>query len=131
MAKFWQQTTGEKHSTIASLGLFFGALLGANLGTLSDLPLRDYILIIVLLAGAVSMIQITVASERRAYVAATSVLYVAVLGAIYFVPDLRPAMSESDLLKLLATLGVWLAATVAIEITPTVEDSAHREVPES
>ena len=121
MAKFWQQTRREKSAHVSGLGLFFAALLGANLGTLGNLPLSDYVFVVVLLVGAVTTIQISMTSERRTYVAALVLLYVAVLGAVYLIPSLRPAMTEEDLTKLLATLGIWLAATVLVELAPVAD----------
>ncbi|MGZ8282306.1 MAG: hypothetical protein ACXWUN_05055, partial [Allosphingosinicella sp.] len=100
MARFWQQTEREKRSNVSGLSLFFGALLGANLGTLNELPLRDYVGLVVLLVGAVTTIQISIATDRRRYALGLIALYVVLLGCLYLVPDLRPAMAEKDLLKL-------------------------------
>ena len=121
MVRIWQQTRREKRAHISGLGLFFGALLGANLGTLSGLPLGDYIFLVVLLVGAVTTIHISMTSERRGYVAALILMYVALLGAVYLIPSLRPAMTEQDLLKLLATLAIWFAAIVLVELVPAVD----------
>ena len=126
MAKFWQQTEREKRATVGALGLFFGALLGANLGTLNELPLKDYVMLVVLLVGAVTTIQISVASERRVQAFATVAVYVAIIASIYLFPGLRPHMAESDLLKLLATLAIWLGMTVVVEATPSSEEIARR-----
>ena len=131
MAKFWSQTEREKRGTVAGLGIFFGALLGANLGTLGELPLRDYIFLVILLAGAVVTIQMTMTSERRGYVVGTFAIYLVVMAMMYLLPDTRPEIPEDDLLKLAATMGIWLVATLSVELTPTIpgEDGTTAEIP--
>lgn len=120
MARLWQQTEGEKRGMVAGLSLFFGALLGANLGTLGDLPLRDYVFLVILLVGAVATIQMSVTSERRGYAIGLILFYMLLLAAVYLVPSLRPALAEADLAKLLATLAIWLGSVVLVEVTPAV-----------
>ena len=118
---FWKQTRREKRAHTGALSLCFGALLGANLGTLGELPLRDYVFLVILLVGTVTTIQLSMASERRGYTAMLILLYVGILAALYFVPGARPSMAEEDLLKLLATLAIWFGAVVMIELVPTVD----------
>jgi hypothetical protein len=119
MARIWQQTEREKHAHIAGLSLFFGALLGANLGTLGELPLKDYVFLVVLLLGAVATIQVAAASERRGYAVALILAYVLLLGLIYLAPDFGPDIPRDDLEKMLATLAIWLGAVVMVEAAPT------------
>jgi hypothetical protein len=122
----WIQTKREKLGTIDGMNLFFGALLGANLGTIDALPLWDYVQLIVLLAGMVMTIRVVSTSERRVYAAATVVLYVALMTSVLLVPTLRPdGLAPGDLQRLIATLVIWLVATLLVEFWPT------RESPES
>ena len=127
---FWKQTRREKRAHSAALNLFFGALLGANLGTLTGLPLRDYVYLIVLLVGTVSTLHISIASERRGYIALLILFYLALFAAHFLKPSLRPAMAEDDLLKLVATLAIWFGAVVMVEFTPTLDPPASAPPPE-
>jgi hypothetical protein len=122
MAKtsIWTFTRGEKAGTIDGLSLFFGALLGANLGTIGALPLYDYVTLIMLLAGMVVAIRIVSTSERRWYAFATLTVYVGLVVAILYVPAMRPqGLTEIDLHRLVATLAVWLGATMLVEFYPS------------
>jgi hypothetical protein len=65
MTSIWRYTRRDKIGGIDGLNLFFGALLGANLGTLEGLALRDYVNFIVILAGTVMTIRMLSISERR------------------------------------------------------------------
>ena len=62
--------TGEKVGSVDGLNLFFGALLGANLGTMQSLPLLQYGKLVILLAGTVIVLRMISTSERRAKVLA-------------------------------------------------------------
>ena len=116
----WTFTRREKAGTIDGIGLFFGALLGANLGTLGALPLYEYVKLILLLAGMVVAIRMVSTSERRLYALGTLALYVGLVAAMLFLPGLKPeGLSEADLNRLVATLAVWLGATLLVEFYPT------------
>jgi hypothetical protein len=126
MARLWQQTEREKRGHVAGLGLFFGALLGANLGTLAELALGDYVFLVVLLVGAVTTIQVAAASERRLYSVGLILAYVLLLGAVYLFPDIRPEIRREDLEKMFVTLAIWLGAVVMVEAAPTVPSAESR-----
>ena len=115
-------TRREKLGTIDGLNLFFGALLGANLGTLGTVPLYDYVLLMTLLAGTVVAIRLVSTSERRWYALLTLALYAAVLVAVLLVPTLQPeGLSTGDLHRLIATLAVWLGFAMLVEFYPAIE----------
>ena len=116
----WTFTRGEKTGTIDGISLFFGALLGANLGTLGTMPLYDYVTLILLLAGMVIAIRMVSTSERRFYALAILAMYVLMVAGILYLPALRPeGLSDGDLNRLAATLGIWVAATMVFEFYPT------------
>ena len=120
MTGIWTQTKREKLGEIDGLNLFFGALLGANLGTLDALPIVEYAKLIVLLAGAVAAIRMAATSERRVFAFATLLLYVATLAGVLLVPRFKPeGMAEADLQRLVVTLAVWIGTAVIFEIYPT------------
>jgi hypothetical protein len=116
------QTRGEKLGTIDGINLFFGALLGANLGTLGTIPIGEYVKLIALLAGLVMTIRLVSVSERRRYALGMLALYLVLVALILFVPITRPkGLSPDDLHRLAATLLIWVGATMLTEFYPTRE----------
>jgi drug/metabolite transporter (DMT)-like permease len=117
-----KQTAKERAAGIDGIGLFFGALLGANLGSLSEMSVNDYAVIVMLLAGAVVTIQTVVRSERRLYAAMVLALYVLIFASILLLPTLRPeGVPTVDLHKLLITLAIWIGLVVFFEYWPVSE----------
>ena len=124
----WKQTRAEKIGSIDGFNLFFGALLGANLGTLGEVPLGDYIKLIGLLAGTVAILRMVSTSDRRGYALVMLATYVVLIVLILVDQDLRPeGMSLADLQRLGVTLAVWIIAVLALEFAPTHADDS--EVP--
>ncbi|HEX6741142.1 MAG TPA: hypothetical protein VF079_05035 [Sphingomicrobium sp.] len=124
MKHFFRNTAGGKAGAIDGLNLFFGALLGANLGTVQGLALFDYVKLIVLLAGTVMVLRMLSTSERRTYMLITLGVYVALIAAILLLPQLQPkGMAAADLHRLVATLGVWVAFVLAAELSPVRADA--------
>jgi hypothetical protein len=122
MVSIFKQTHGDRAGGIDGLNLFFGALLGANLGTLEGLSLEDYVKLIVLLAGTVMTLRMVSVSERRRMVLATLALYAVLLAAVFTVPDLQPeGLASDDLHKLVATIAIWVSAVLMIEYWPVNE----------
>ena len=126
MVSIWKQTKAERLGSVDGFNLFFGALLGANLGTLGTVPLKDYVLLIILLAGTVAVLRMISTSERRLYALGTLALYIGLLAMVFTNDRMTPkGLSEGDLNRLAATLAVWIVAVLAIEFAPThVEEEA-------
>ena len=119
MKSWFRNTPGGKMGSIDGLNLFFGALLGANLGTIQGMGLGDYIKMVVLLAGTVMLLRMLSTSERRGQMLITLAVYVVLMVAIVTVPDLKPdGMAKDDLNRLVATLGIWVALVLATELSP-------------
>lgn len=115
----FRTTAGGKAGAVDGLNLFFGALLGANLGTMQALALWDYVKLIFLLAGTVMVIRMVSTSERRIYMLVNVAVYVLLIGGILLVPAFQPkGMGIADLHRLAATLGIWVAFVLAAEFTP-------------
>lgn len=113
------QTPREKVATVDGIGLFFGALLGANMGTLEGLDLHDYAILIIVLAATVMTLRVFSMSERRGYAYALLGLYVVIVGLFLFVPGPRPAgLAADDAARLAITLAVWLGAVLSVEFYP-------------
>src|SRR3954451_4394450 len=80
------QTRAEKRASVNGLNLFFGALIGANLGSLEHLALRDYTLVAAMVCVTVLYIQLApVARQRWMYLAILAV-YVGVLYLLLLAP---------------------------------------------
>ena len=125
MRRLFRNTAGGKAGAIDGLNLFFGALLGANLGTLDALRLVDYVQLATLLAGTVMTVRMISTSERRPLMLAVLAVYAALLVALVLLPDFKPAkLDVDDLHRLVATLAVWVTFVLLIELSPV------REVPE-
>lgn len=130
MKRFFQSTPGAKAGGLDGLNLFFGALLGANLGTLGQVPIKDYIKLVVLLAGTVMALRMVSTYEQRGRMFAVVAVYGALLASVVFVPSFRPAgISHADLLRLGATLAVWLAFVVLAEFTPQTSRMTETSLP--
>ena len=116
-------TPGDKAGSIDGLNLFFGALLGANLGTTQSLSLSEYARLVLLLASLVMALRMISTSERRWYVLFAFCLCAIALGGLLFVPMLKPRGLPDDAFhKLVATLVIWLTCVLAVEFSPAQKD---------
>lgn len=119
MKSLFVNTEGGKSGAIDGLNLFFGALLGANLGTLDRMPLPEYVKLVVLLAGTVMALRMISTSERRSYMLAVIGAYALLMVALVTIPAFRPkGMAVEDLHRLVATLAVWVTFVLVSELSP-------------
>jgi hypothetical protein len=122
MRALFRNTARGKQGAIDGLNLFFGALLGANLGTLDQLRLVDYVQLATLLAGTVMAVRMVSTSERRGLILAVLGIYALLLIALVLLPGLKPEnMERDDLHRLVATLAVWVIFVLGIELSPVLE----------
>lgn len=120
---WYKQTREEKTSYRNAIGLFFGALLGANLGTLTGLSLGDYLTVVATLAMSVMGLQVISAARSRRYALGTLSAYAALLAVGYGNGSLRPpGLAPADFDKIAATLALWLLLTAIVECTPTIAE---------
>jgi predicted membrane channel-forming protein YqfA (hemolysin III family) len=125
MRRLFRNTAGGKAGAVDGLNLFFGALLGANLGTLDALKLVDYVQLTTILAGTVMTVRMVSTSERRPLMLAVLAVYGALLVALVLLPDFKPAnLKDDDLNRLVATLAVWVIFVLGIELSPIREAPA-------
>ena len=121
------QTHAERRASRQGLDIFFGALIGANLGTIDDMPLEDYASLVAMLAGA-GMVLRNVGAARRGMTLVMVVAYVGLLALLVLRPDIRPAgVGERDLLRVYVTLGAWLVGALVVELTPVIDERTPRE----
>ena len=120
------QTRTEKRASVNGLNLFFGALIGANLGSLEQLALQDYTLLISMICVIVLYIQLApVARQRWLYlgilVMTVALLYVLLLtpqGLQFFKDRPRPAP------HLFVTICIWLLSVAYVELRPLARSEA-------
>jgi len=128
MKSLFVSTEGGKVGAIDGLNLFFGALLGANLGTLDRLPIGEYVKLIVLLAGTVMALRMISTSERRVMMLVVLAVYAMLLVGMVVLPELQPkGMSLDDVYRLVATLGVWVLFVLGAELSPVRKAEASAE----
>jgi hypothetical protein len=126
----FRQTRGEKIGAIDGINLFFGALLGANLGVIEQMPLGDYFKMIILLVGTVMALRMVSTSERLGYKLMTLGLYLILVPAFLFLPAFRPeGLSDDATARLGITLAVWIAAVLTMEFWPTTRPAEAPELP--
>ena len=126
MKNFFRNTASGKAGTIDGLNLFFGALLGANLGTLQGMALPAYLQLIILLAGTVVVLRLLSTADNRPLVFATLLFYVVIIAAILLLPRMQPkGMAPGDLHRLVATLAVWVVCILSVELSPVREAEAR------
>lgn len=114
-----RQTAAERASMRNGVSLFFGALLGANLGTLAGLALSDYLFVILLLASVVMILEMVGRARSRRYVLGYALLYTAAIAYVWWnVERLVPGLSRADADKLFTTVGVWAGIILITELTP-------------
>jgi predicted membrane channel-forming protein YqfA (hemolysin III family) len=119
MKSLFVSTPGGKAGAIDGLNLFFGALLGANLGTLEHLSLFEYVKLILLLAATVMTLRMVSTSERRVYMLVVLGAYALLLAGMATLPALHPkGLALDDLYRLIATLAVWVFFVLGTELSP-------------
>jgi hypothetical protein len=120
--KFMRKTPeNERRATLAGVNLFFGVLLGANLGAINAVPLFDYVKLVILLSGSVMALYTIAVSKRPRAIWTLILLYGALLGVTIAVPDLRPEGMEAEMERIIATLAIWLAFLTLVRLSPSAD----------
>lgn len=123
---FEAQTRAEKRAAVSGMNLFFGALIGANLGSLETLAERDYLLLIIIVSLIVLYIQLApVARKRWSHlanlgftVAGLYVLLMTPIGLEVFQDRPRPTP------HLFFTICLWLTTVAWVEVRPVADEPA-------
>ena len=132
MRNFFRMTESERRSQFQALNLFFGALLGANLGVLMDLPPGEYLRLVVMLAASVAVLQFAFASRRLIYAGLLVVAYAGFITISIVDPSAGEAAFAPYMLKIGTTMGVWLLALLVIRLTPVMaKQTSSRMKPET
>ena len=114
------QTRAEKRASINGLNLFFGALIGANLGSLENLALRDYTLIVTMVCVTVLYIQLAPVARQRWLYVAILVVYVGVLYLLLLAPAGLQVFKDRARPQphLFVTICLWLLSVAYVELRP-------------
>jgi hypothetical protein len=123
------RTPASREKAVDGLNLFFGALLGANLGTLEGLKLVSYVQLAVILAGTVMALRMVSSSDNRVTTLIMLAVYAVLLAGLVMVPDIKPdGMEVEDLHKLVGSLAVWVIFVLAIEFAPAANAPVATDV---
>jgi hypothetical protein len=114
-----EQTRAEKRAAVNGSNLFFGALIGANLGGLQVLPIGDYLLIIITISLIVLYIHLAPVARKRWSVIAHLALTVAGLWLLLISP-VGAGLFDADRPPphLFATICFWLVSVAWLELRP-------------
>lgn len=119
------QTLAEKRAALNGVSLFFGALIGANLGMTTGMPLRDYALIVAVVCTLILYLYIAPVARRR--LSAVAIL-LALLGGLYLllIHDLGAAAFDGARPSphIFVTICFWVASTLVVELRPIEESLA-------
>ena len=126
MRKLVSYSGDERRATITGVNLFFSALLGANLGTLGDVPLDEYFQLVVILVGAVTAILTIAITRRRVTAIWSGVAVVMIIAVIAILPGRRMGELADDFQRMAITLGVWLAMLLVVRFTPEAESATEQ-----
>ncbi|WP_298301921.1 hypothetical protein [uncultured Erythrobacter sp.] len=108
-----RMTDGDYRAGLNALNIVFGAVLGFVLVGGENLPIFDFVALLVISALIVMMIQSIALSDFTLF----SVLSTAI--AIYFLPQLAEEwFSLTKVPKLQPTLAVWATMATILELSP-------------
>jgi hypothetical protein len=120
------QTLAEKRAAVNGTNLFFGALIGANLGSLERLVLEDYLLLVTMVALVVLYIQLAPVARKRWRRLAELLVVVGTLYLLLMTP-FGERMFRSDPPPgphLFYTVALWMLSIFSLEIRPIAKKSA-------
>jgi hypothetical protein len=119
--KLMKTPENERRATLAGVNLFFGVLLGANLGSINSVPLFDYVKLTILLSGSVMALYTIAVSKRPRTIWTLIILYGGLLAITILVPDMRPVGMEAEMERIIATLVIWLAFLTLVRLSPSAD----------
>lgn len=114
-----EQTASEKRAAVNGISLFFGALIGANLGSSDQMALRDYVLVVAIICLIVLYIHLAPVARKRwtnlahllALLGGLYLLLIHETGAMAFEGP-RPSA------HIFITIGFWLTSILVVELRP-------------
>ncbi|RPF72325.1 hypothetical protein [Aurantiacibacter spongiae] len=116
--RWWQMpmtlrmTQGEYRANVTGINIVFGAVLGFVLADTAALSTTDFIVLLLLNAGIVVTILYLGSSPYRLCYGVTAVAMIALL------PLVLDDAVAATVPRLQATLGVWTAVVIVVELMP-------------
>ena len=124
---FDAQTIAEKRAAINGVSLFFGALIGANLGTTGRMPLSDYALIVAVICLIVLYLYLAPVARRRVTTATNLLL---LIGGLYLllIHDVGAAAFDGPRPSphIFVTICFWVTSILFVELRPVEESGTER-----
>lgn len=122
-----EQTSAERKAALNGVSLFFGALIGANMGASDRMPLTDYALIISAVALIVLYIQLAPVARNR-WMNAINLLGALIGLYLLLIHDIGTAFfdGERPSAHIFVTICLWVLSLLSIELRP-VSDVATGE----
>ena len=127
MRSLLSYTSAEKRGMVDGIGLFFGALIGTNLGSFGALNKFEYTMLIILLVGTVMSLRIFSTTERRWHGYLLLSVYSVFIFHFLFLSKLTKGIPADDRDRLAITLAVWFATVILAELTPIKELPSKEE----
>ena len=117
----FRPTEREYQASINALNIFFGAVIGINLGGAESLSVGDYVVLLVATSAIVMAILFVSYTHRRIW---NSIVLVASLAAYWYILERDGfAVDVSD--KLAPTLAIWGTMAILTEFMPRSKDPAE------
>lgn len=122
-----EQTSAERKAALNGVSLFFGALIGANMGASDRMPLTDYALIISAVSLIVLYIQLAPVARNR-WMNAINLLGALIGLYLLLIHDIGTAVfdGERPSAHIFVTICLWVLSLLSIELRP-VSDVATGE----
>lgn len=120
IGNIFKLTQREYEATINALNIFFGAIIGVSLGNITEIPLQDYMVLLVVIATMVSSILMVTYTHRPLW--NSIVLTVVFLAAWYAESDSSDQMIDFPD-RVLPTLSVWAGMAIMTEFSDRNRDS--------
>jgi len=112
-------TQREYEATINALNIFFGAIIGVSLGNITEIPMDDYVILLVIISAMVSSILLVTYTHRRIW---NSVMLAGVLLAAWYAESDSSGGIIDFPERVLPTLTVWAVLAVVTEFSDRAED---------
>jgi hypothetical protein len=118
IGNLFRLTQREYEATINALNIFFGAIIGVSLGNITEIPMDDYVILLVIISAMVSSILLVTYTHRRIW---NSVMLTGVLLAAWYAESSTGGLIDFPE-RVLPTLTVWAVLAVTTEFSDRAED---------
>ncbi len=117
-------TQREYEATINALNIFFGAIIGVSLGNITEIPMDEYVILLIIISVLVSSILLVTYSHRRIW---NSIMLAGALLAAWYAESDNGGGAIDFPDRVLPTLTVWAALAVMTEFSDRAENPPSDE----